>query len=444
MVACPIERIVPAVRTWSRLGGIERGRRLLQIADAIRKNATKLTEMECKETRVPISQVRDFHIAASADCFEYFGMLAPTALTGTHMNLPHTGDAHSFGYCAREPFGICGGIFSWNYPLLMASWKAAAALACGNAIVLKPSPATPASALCYLEDFINSEELLPPGIFSVLHGGPEVANLICDNPHVSMVSFTGSIEVGQKVLSRCGIKKTVMELGGKSPLIIYKDACLKNAARAAMWANYSNNGQVCSNGTRVMVEKEALGEFLEHLIPMVEGLKVSDDHFDEETQISGLINSNHFENVLQIYQSGLKHDCEILAGGRAREVTNLFHPTVVRVENDDNPLITKELFAPVLSLQTFSSEEEVISRVNSTEYGLAAGVFTKDIQKAHRTASDLDAGTVFINNYNICPLEMPFGAFKKSGFGKECSTFALREYTRVKSVFVEGGDVAAM
>ena len=195
-----INEIVPAAKTWGRLSGIERGRNLLRVAEAIRRHSKKMTEMECAEIRVPISQVRDYHIEASADCFEYFGMLAPTALTGTHMSLPHTGDIHSFGYCAREPYGICGGIFSWNYPLLMASWKAAAALACGNSIILKPSPATPASALSFLEEVINTEELLPPGVFNVVHGGSETSNMICDNKNVSMVSFTGSIEIGEKGL----------------------------------------------------------------------------------------------------------------------------------------------------------------------------------------------------------------------------------------------------
>ena len=238
-----------------------------------------------------------------------------------------------------------------------------------------------------------------------------------------------------------------MELGGKSPLIVYKDACLENAARAVIWANFTNNGQVCSNGTRVLVESEVLQQFVDILIPMVEKLKVSEDNMNEEAQVSSLINSQHFKSVVDKMKSGLEYsDCNILTGGitdsRFNESASLLPPTVVSVERDDNPLITQELFAPVLSLQSFTSEEEVISRVNSTEYGLAAGLFTKDIQKAHRTASELDAGTVFINNYNICPLEMPFGAFKKSGFGKECSTFALSEYSRVKSVFVEGGDVA--
>eukprot|EP01064_Diplonema_japonicum_P004671 TRINITY_DN13067_c1_g1_i1.p1 TRINITY_DN13067_c1_g1~~TRINITY_DN13067_c1_g1_i1.p1 ORF type:complete len:448 (+),score=130.20 TRINITY_DN13067_c1_g1_i1:79-1422(+) len=423
---------------WRGVSGIERGKKLLEVSRLIRSRSEELAQLECRDTNVAISEIRAGHITAAADCFEYFGCLAQTALQGTFMDLPHAGTGqHSFGYTRREPLGVCGGISAWNYPLMLSSWKAAPALACGNTMVLKPSELTPSTTLLLQE--IICQAGIPEGVFQTVQGDHEAGAALCRHPGIAKISFTGSVETGRKVAAMCGemLKPTTMELGGKSPLVIFKDAGLTTAVEATMLANFCNSGQACSNGTRVFVEEGFLEEYLEALLPRVEGIVVGDP-FDDATQMGPLVSKAHRTKVATLIKTAMDDpQCQVLTGGVGEGL--FVKPTVILSKSDETTVATTEIFGPVLTLHTFKTEEEAVQRANNTPYGLAGGVCSTDIRKAHRVAKDLEAGVTFINSYNICPVELPFGAFKQSGYGKENSAQAIHSYSQVKSVYVEEG-----
>eukprot|EP01059_Diplonema_ambulator_P026460 TRINITY_DN43753_c0_g1_i1.p1 TRINITY_DN43753_c0_g1~~TRINITY_DN43753_c0_g1_i1.p1 ORF type:complete len:461 (+),score=78.33 TRINITY_DN43753_c0_g1_i1:44-1384(+) len=427
---------------WSCLSGVERGRKLMKVADMIRDMKEELAVMEVRETNIAIREVREDHVEAAAGCFEFFGGLAGTALNGTMMDLPHAGAGpHSFGYTRREPLGICAGISAWNYPLMLSAWKAAPAMCAGNAIIIKPSELTPSTTKA-LESIILSAGI-PKGVFQTIEGDGTVGAQLCKHPSIAKISFTGSVPTGRKVASLCGehLKPTTMELGGKSPLIIFADADITAAVESFILANFCNSGQACSNGTRVYVQEEFLDTFLENAIPKVESIRLGDP-MGEATQMGPLINKTQFEKVTN-YITTAQNDpsCKILTGGAGEGL--FVKPTVILCSSDEAEVVKDEVFGPVATILTFKTEEEAVTRANNTPFGLAGGIITKDISRAHRVAKLLQAGTTFINTYNICPAELPFGAYKQSGYGRENSPLALLNYTQVKSVFVEEGVAAS-
>ena len=351
-----------AQKNWAAMSGTERGRILRRAADMMRARNHDLSVLETWDTGKPYQETSVADATSGADALEYFGGLAGS-LTGTHIQL-----GENWAYTRREPLGVCVGIGAWNYPTQIACWKGAPALACGNAVVFKPSETTPLCALKVAE--ILHEAGLPAGPYNVIQGLGDVGGALVTDPRVDKVSLTGSVPTGRKVYAAAaaGIKHVTMELGGKSPLIVFEDADIENAVSGAIMGNFYSTGQVCSNGTRVFVHAAVKEAFLARLSARL---------------------------------------------------------------------------GPVMAVLDFEDEADVLRRANDTEFGLAAGVFTRDLTRAHRVAAAFEAGTCFINSYNDAPVEVPFGGTKASGVGRENAAAAIDHYSQLKSVFVRMDDVEA-
>jgi betaine-aldehyde dehydrogenase len=427
---------------WAAMTGAERGRILRRAADLLRSRNQELAELETRDTGKPIQETRVVDVASGADCFEYFAGLAQS-LSGEHIDLGPL----AFGYTRREPLGVVAGIGAWNYPLQIACWKAAPALACGNAMIFKPAELTPFTAVKLQE--ILLEAGLPPGIFQVVQGFEETGRLLTAHRDIRKVSLTGEVGTGKAVMSDASrtLKNVTLELGGKSPLIVFADANLENAVSGALLANFYSSGQVCSNGTRVFVHRSIKTAFLEQLVKRVNGMRIGDP-MDPGTQVGPLISEQHMHKVLGYIARGRAEGARILTGGMRvtyGELAKGFFvaPTVFDNCRDDMTIVREEIFGPVMSVLEFEDEEQVIARANATEFGLAAGVFTNDLTRGHRVIARLQAGTCWINQYNVTPVELPFGGVKLSGLGRENGRAALEHYTQLKSVYVAMGNIDA-
>lgn len=428
-------------RVWAATPAAERGRVLRRAADLLRARNRELSELETLDTGKPLQETLVADAASGADCLEYYGGLAAT-LTGEHIDL-----GGSFAYTRREPLGVVGAIGAWNYPIQIACWKAAPALACGNAVVFKPSELTPLSALKLAEIF--KEAGLPDGVFNVVQGYGETGAHLVEHPDVAKVSLTGSVPTGTRVaeIASRTLKHVTLELGGKSPLIVFDDAHLDNAVSAAINANFYSSGQVCSNGTRVFVQKGLKQAFLERLAERTARARLGDP-MDESVDTGPLVSQAQLDKVLGYIEAGRAEGARLVCGGGRATVQGfpdgLFVELTVFADVADHMTIAREeIFGPVMCVLDFDSEEEAVARANATEFGLAAGVFTRDIARAHRVIGALHAGTCWINTYNLTPIEMPFGGYKKSGIGRENGHAAIEHYSQVKSVYVELGDVAS-
>ncbi|MCI4664713.1 MAG: betaine-aldehyde dehydrogenase [Neomegalonema sp.] len=427
---------------WRKTPPAERARVLRRAADILRRDNRALSELETLDTGKPLQETLVADAASGADCLEYFAAQAAT-LTGEHIGF--SGDEGDFAYTRREPLGVCLGVGAWNYPIQIACWKAAPALACGNAMIFKPSETTPLSALKLAEAL--TEAGLPAGAFNVVQGDGAVGAALVKDPRIAKVSLTGESRTGSKVMAGAaeGVKPVTLELGGKSPLIIFDDASLDDAVGAAMLANFYSTGQICSNGTRVFVHERVKGAFIEKLLTRTAALKLGDP-LDEATQIGPLISQAQFEKVLGYYEIG-KTEAELLAGGGRAAVDGFpngywVEPTIFDAA-DSARVAQEEIFGPALTLLTFDDEEDVVARANATPYGLAAGMFTQDLTRAHRMAARLQAGALWINAYNLTPIETPFGGVKRSGLGRENGSAAIEHYSQLKSVYVALGGVDA-
>ncbi|XYK82439.1 MAG: betaine-aldehyde dehydrogenase [Labrenzia sp.] len=441
IIAAAISAAKEGQKVWAAKPPAERGRVLRRAAEILREKNHELSVLETLDTGKPLQETLIADAASGADCLEYYGGLAAT-LTGEHIDL-----GGSFAYTKREPLGICFGIGAWNYPIQIACWKAAPALVCGNAMIFKPSEVTPLSALKLAEAL--TEAGLPAGVFNVIQGFGDVGAKMVAHPDIAKVSLTGSVPTGAKVAALAGehLKKTTLELGGKSPLIIFDDADIENAISAAINANFYSTGQICSNGTRVFVHTSIKEQFLKRLAERT-GDAVLGDPLDEATSIGPLVSKAQLDKVLSYMQIGQDEGARLVCGGSAAKVDSLpdgffVQPTVFADVNDNMRIAQEEIFGPVLSVLDFDDEDDVIARANDTEFGLAAGVFTKDIQRAYRVIDQLQAGTCWINTYNLTPIEMPFGGYKKSGMGRENGHAAIEYYSQIKSVYVEMGGVEA-
>jgi betaine-aldehyde dehydrogenase len=434
-----------AFHIWRNKTGAERGRVLIKAAGILRSRLDHLALIETQDVGKPISESLAVDITSAADALEYFGGIA-ASIHGEYVDLKN-----AFGYTRPEPLGVCAGIGAWNYPIQIAAWKAAPALACGNAMIFKPSELTPATALELAKVFMEAGA--PAGLFNVVQGDGRVGAMLVDHPRIAKVSLTGSVSTGKKILSGAAnqLKKVTLELGGKSPLIIFEDADINNAVSAALLANFYTQGEVCSNGTRVFVHRNILDSFVKQLKERTEKIKVGDPT-DPETQMGALISKAHLDKVMRFIDSGISSGARLLTGGvkpekdfKARDISNgnFLTPAIFTECNDSMEICREEIFGPVLSILSFDSEDEVIERANNTSFGLSAGVFTNDIKRGHRVIHQLQAGTCWINNYNITPIELPFGGNKHSGIGRENSLAAIQYYTQLKSVYVELGDVDA-
>ncbi|GGD96079.1 NAD/NADP-dependent betaine aldehyde dehydrogenase [Aureimonas endophytica] len=426
---------------WTALPGAERGKVLRRAAAIMRERNRELSELETLDTGKPIAETLVADAASGADCLDYFAALAAD-LRGDHIDL-----GGSFAYTRREPLGVCVGIGAWNYPIQIASWKAAPALACGNAMIFKPSETTPLSALRLAE--ILMEAGLPKGVFNVVQGAGAVGAALVSHPGIAKVSVTGSVATGARVMqaASAGITPVTLELGGKSPLIVFADADLDAAVSGAILGNFYSAGQICSNGTRVFVERSVRGAFVDKLRARVARIRLGDP-MAETTDMGPLVSRAQMERVLAYLRLGREEGAVLECGGAAAEVPGFpngcfVQPTVFTGVADEMRIAREEIFGPVMSVFDFDTEEEVIARANATEFGLAAGVFTRDIQRGHRVVAKLKAGTCWINAYNLTPVEMPFGGAKRSGIGRENGRAAIEHYSQVKSVYVEMGKAEA-
>ena len=426
-----------AQQDWAARSGTERGRVLRRAADLIRARNRELSVLETHDTGKPLSETLYADATSGADALEYFGGLAGN-VTGEHIQL-----GEDWVYTRREALGICLGIGAWNYPTQIACWKAAPALACGNAMIFKPSETTPLCALKIAE--ILSEAGLPDGVFNVVQGQGDVGAALLQDPRINKVSLTGSVATGRKVYQSAavGLKQVTLELGGKSPLIIFEDADLENAVGGAILANFYSSGQICSNGTRVFVHKAIKEEFLDRLSARLEQAVIGDP-LDETTNFGPLVSDRQMQIVQGFIALGISEGARLVCGGRRLERPGYYlAPTVFADVSDQMTIAREEIFGPVLSVLDFDDEGDVVARANNTEYGLSAGVFTRDISRAHRVIGKLQAGSCFINSYNDAPVEAPFGGMKLSGIGRENSKNAIEHYSQLKSVYVRMGDVDA-
>lgn len=437
-----IERAIASAKsaqaTWAAMSGTERGRILRRAADIMRARNHDLSVLETYDTGKPYQETSVADATSGADALEYFGGMAAT-LTGEHIPL---GGAN-WVYTRREPLGVCVGIGAWNYPTQIACWKGAPALACGNAMIFKPSETTPLCALKVAE--ILHEAGLPAGLYNVVQGMGEVGGALVTDPRVDKVSLTGSVPTGRKVYAAAAatIKHVTMELGGKSPLVIFEDADIENAVSGAIMGNFYSSGQVCSNGTRVFVQREIKEIFLERLAERL-GRAVIGDPMDPETSFGPMVSERQMQIVLGYIEKGKAEGARLVTGGHRVDRDGFYlQPTVFADVTDDMTIAREEIFGPVMAVLDFEDEAEVMARANDTEFGLAAGVFTRDLTRAHRVAAGFEAGTCFINSYNDAPVEAPFGGSKASGVGRENSKAAIAHYSQLKSVFVRMDDMEA-
>jgi len=426
---------------WAAMSPTARGRILKRAADIMRTRNRELSELETLDTGKPIQETIVADPTSGADAFEFFGGVAAAALNGDY--IPLGGD---FAFTKRVPLGVCVGIGAWNYPQQIACWKGAPALIAGNAMVFKPSENTPLGALKIAEILVEAG--LPKGLYNVIQGDRTTGPLLVNHKDVAKVSLTGSVETGRKVAGAAAsqLKHVTMELGGKSPLIVFDDADLESAIGGAMLGNFYSTGQVCSNGTRVFVQKGIKDRFLSRLKERTEKIIIGDP-MAEETQLGPMVSRAQLDKVFAYIETGKAEGATLLTGGGipndvSAEGTYI-QPTVFADVTDTMTIARKEIFGPVMCVLDFDGEDEVIGRANGTEFGLSAGVFTSDLTRAHRVVDRLEAGTLWINTYNLAPVEVPFGGSKQSGFGRENSLAALHHYTELKSVYVAMGPVQA-
>lgn len=441
-VEAAIESAQRGFQVWSAMTPVERSRILLKAVEILRARNDELAKLEVLDTGKPLQEATEVDIVTGADVIEYFAGLAP-AMQGEQQPLSE----NQFFYTRREPLGICAGIGAWNYPIQIAMWKSAPALAAGNSMIFKPSEETPLTALKLAEIF--TEAGMPDGVFNVVQGDYRVGQMLTAHPLIAKVSFTGESGTGKTVMSDSAktLKSVTMELGGKSPMIIFDDANLDHAVSAAMVANFYTQGEVCTNGTRVFVHESLYGRFIEQLKSRTEKLIVGNP-MDMQTQIGALISTEHLEKVLGAIEAAKASGATLLTGGyrvtgHGLENGNFVAPTVFTDCSDDMPHVQNEIFGPVMSVLTFRDEDEVIRRANDTDYGLAAGVFTQNLSRAHRVIHQLQAGICWVNTWGDSPAEMPVGGYKHSGVGRENGPETLFHYTQTKSVLIELGDFAS-
>ena len=427
-------------KIWAAKTAVERSRILRRAVDILRERNDELAHLETLDTGKAYSETSTVDIVTGADVLEYYAGLA-TAIQGEQVPLRES----SFFYTRREPLGVVAGIGAWNYPIQIALWKSAPALAAGNAMIFKPSEVTPLTAFKLAE--IYTEAGLPAGVFNVVQGaGREIGQWLTEHPVIEKISFTGGVQTGKKVMASAAgstLKEVTMELGGKSPLIICEDANLDRAADIAVMANFFSSGQVCTNGTRVFIPQCLKTAFEQAIIERVKRIRMGDP-LDNHTNFGPLVSFPHMDNVLSYINSGKQQGAKVLIGGE-RATTGLFaegayvQPTVFTNCQDDMRIVQEEIFGPVMSILAYDTIEEAIQRANNTNFGLAAGVVTQDISQAHRIIHQLEAGICWINTWGESPAEMPVGGYKQSGVGRENGITTLEHYTRIKSVQVELG-----
>ena len=437
--AADVDKAVTAARAafegpWRKFRASERGRLLHRLADLIEKNADELARLETLDNGKPISVAKAVDVAKTVACYRYFAGWADKVQGKT---IPIDGDF--FCYTRHEPIGVVGQIIPWNYPMLMQSWKLAPALATGNTVVMKPAEQTPLSALRIGELIVEAG--FPEGVVNLLPGfGPTAGAAIARHMDVDKVAFTGSTEVGRLIMeaaAKSNLKRITLELGGKSPNIIFADTDLDEAVEGAHMGVFVNQGQSCCAGSRVFVEEKIYQQFVEKSVARARKRRVGDP-LDPTTEQGPQVDQSQFDSVMGYIESGRSDGATLACGGEPVGNRGYFiQPTVFADVQDEMRIARQEIFGPVMSVIVFKDVDEVIARANRTDYGLAAGVWTRDIKKAHAVANAMRAGTVWVNCYHVLDTRAPFGGFKQSGIGRELGEYGLQEYTEVKTVTVK-------
>ncbi len=417
---------------WKTMSARDRGRILMRAAMLLDKHKEELATLETMNNGKPIGETMNADLPLSIETFEYYSGLADKIHGDT---IPVSGNF--FNYTLREPAGVVGQIIPWNFPLLMAAWKLGPALATGCTVVLKPAEQTPLSALRLAELF--QEAGLPPGVLNVVPGyGPTAGAALATHPGVDKIAFTGSTEVGRQIMQMASgnLKRVSLELGGKAPNIVFADADLDAAVQGAVRGIFFNQGEVCCAGSRLFVEEKVHDEFISRLKAVAEKIKVGDP-MDPATQMGAQVSEEQYKKILGYIEKGKAEGARIVTGGEPAGKKGYFlKPTVLEKVTNQMTVAREEIFGPVTCAISFKSHEDLTRQANDTIYGLSAGIWTRDIGKAHRLAKEIKAGTVWVNCYNCFDAASPFGGFKQSGFGRELGKYALELYTQVKSVWV--------
>lgn len=440
-----IDKAVKAARRafegpWSKLSVSERGRLIWKLADLIEVNAEEFAELESIDNGKPISVARVADVPLSVDMFRYMAGWA-TKIEGSTIpiSVPYAPGAEFFTYTRREAVGVVAQIIPWNFPLLMAAWKLAPALAAGCTVILKPAEQTPLSGLRLADLFEQAG--FPPGVVNILTGyGKEAGAPLAAHPGVDKVAFTGSTEVGRQIVAAAGssnLKKVSLELGGKSPTIVFSDAQRDLAIEGAASAIFFNHGQCCAAGSRLFVQKDAFDEVVGGVAEQAKSIKLGHG-LNESTEMGPVVSSVQLNRVCDFLKSGQNEGARALSGGgRAGETGYFVEPTVLVDTHPNMRVVREEIFGPVVVASPFDDIEDLVAQANNTNYGLASGIWTSDLSKAHRIAHRLKAGTVWINCHNVFDAALPFGGYKESGWGREMGAEVLNNYTEVKAVTIK-------
>jgi len=433
-----VDKAVKAARAafdsgpWPATTAQDRGRILFKLAEKIRQNTAQLAELECRNTGKPIVEA-EFDIADVATCFEYYGGLA-NKVSGSVNPVP----ANALSFTMREPVGVAGQIIPWNYPLLMAAWKLAPAIAAGCTCVLKPAEQTPLTALEFANCF--EEAGLPPGVVNIVNGfGESAGAAIVAHPNVDKIAFTGSAAVGKIIVKSAAdtLKRVTLELGGKSPNIFFPDADWEAAVDGALFGVFINQGEVCSAGSRILVEKKIYPKFVEALTEKAKRIKLGAP-LERDTKMGPLVSKEQYDRVSSYLDLGKREAKVAIGGGRPKQFSKGYYvePTIFYDVENSARIAREEIFGPVASVIPFDGESEAIRIANDTPYGLAAAVWTRDIYKAFRVVKSLRAGIIWVNHMQPTYVEAPWGGYKQSGFGRELGPWGLEEYLETKQVFV--------